>query len=107
MRRSISTLVAACRVASCEAAFAMQQCPSLTGWTPTSPCATAGQAIVGLALPAALAAALVYVSRRSIKRSGLRWIVVSAIVVACVLWQLLAIAVLAGFLAPCSATCWY
>ena len=80
---------------------------SLPGMPPSRPCATLWQAIFHLLLPAALAVGIVAVARRSIGRAWLRRLVVSMAVVACLLWELLALAMLAGFLAPCSSTCWY
>lgn len=83
----------------------------LDGSPPTPPCATAWQAMSCLALLAALAAALVLISRRRIRRSGVPRAEVSAIVAADLVWQFLAFGflagTLAGFLAPCSATRWY
>jgi hypothetical protein len=80
---------------------------SLPGMPPSNPCATVWQAITYLLLPAALAAGAVWVTRRLTDRKGVRVAVVSTAVVVCLLWETLAVGLLAGFLAPCSSSCWY
>jgi len=87
-------------------ASAMEQCRSPDG-LPTRPCATPMQLLLMLVLPVLLAAGAVVAARRRIERPWLRVLIVGAAIFLCVAWELLAIAALIGFVAPCSATCWY
>ena len=88
-------------------ASAMEQCRVLPGMAPASPCTTVAQAIGYLLLPALLAIAISYFGGRAVRPKWLAPIVVAAPLVACVLWEVLAVGLLGGVLAPCSASCWY
>lgn len=107
MRAPRTCVAALGAFAMCGGAFAMEQCRSLPGEPPTSPCATIAQVVVWLILPVVLTAVLVFRARRWMRRNWLRFALVSVSTLACVAWELLAIALLAGILAPCTASCWY
>ena len=107
MRAPRTCVAALGAFAMCGGAFAMEQCRSLPGEPPTSPCATIAQVVVWLILPVVLAATIVFLARRFVRRAWLQFAIASVSVVAGVGWELFAFAILQGWVAPCSASCWY
>jgi hypothetical protein len=108
MRRAWrSALAATGALAASGGAAAMSKCPSLPGLPPTSPCASIQQVVVYLVLPAVLTVAIAVCAQRWMRRNWLQFALVSISTLACVAWEMLAIALLGGFLAPCAASCWY
>lgn len=58
-------------------------------------------------LPALVTLAIVLAARRWPRRAWLRFAIIAVTLVTCVAWELLVMAVMQGFLAPCAASCWY